>query len=200
MTRTPHDAPMTRPRRRLILVHPAGREDFLAFVRGTQWKYQREVQEDRARHVPYELLYTDPERQTWLHYVDDYIAEMRYVVVAGRDVEEGSAEVARGLPVYDPDALIAWALSATDPREVALAVRHVAVAAPAAFDPAFFSALEHGLTHPDPATRVMAIRACAYPAWPELRPVLTTMRDTDSNPRVRDAAAGLLSALEQPSA
>lgn len=190
---------MKLPSKRMILVPPTTREDFIEYASSAGWTYRSEVQEVRDRFVPYELAYSDADGQTWLRYVDDFAAEMPYVVVAGHDYESVAELVSQGLPVYSDEDLLAWAEQATDSREVALSCRYVAVAAPAQRELRFFAALLRGLRHPDPAARVMCIRACAYPGWPELKPVLREIETVDPDPRVRDTAARMLAVFENAS-
>jgi hypothetical protein len=183
---------MKPPFKRMILVPPTTREDFIAYAADAGWKYRSEVQEQKDRLVPYELVYSDAAREKWLHYVDDFVAEMPYLVVAGRHFAETAEQVAEEFPVYADSDLLTWAEAASDPHEVALSCRYVAVTAPTEFDPEFFAALLRGLRHTEATVRAACIHACAYPGWPEFEPVLKEIEQEDPDPRVRTIARQLL--------
>lgn len=183
---------MDRPFKRLILIPPTDREDFIEYATDAGLVYRSESQEDRAALIPYELIYSDSERQTWFHYIDDFISELRYVVVEGRDVEEGAEHVAENLPVHSDADLLAWVTAAENPKELAAAVRHLAIIAPKKCDPQVLSGFLRGLRHADPAVRVISIHACGYPAWPELKPAIRQIKDSDPDRRVRDTARRML--------
>jgi hypothetical protein len=94
---------------------------------------------------------------------------------------------------WSVDDLLAAVDNATgDSVALARAVMRLGLGSPVDFDERFYERLEVCARNSESIVREVAIAAMAYPAWPQLRSVLTTLAQSDPVQNVRDRAADML--------
>lgn len=186
--------------KRLVLKPPA---DFAAAARHlntTSWTLDDLVKEDRARMVPRESVYVSSDEKSAVHVVDDFVAGFPYLALRGPLAEPTARLLPKKVPIYSDAELLAWVEGADTPESLADGIRRLGVAAPPAHEPRIFAAFERAFTHADPRARVAAVQACAYPSWPEFKPVLERLVRDDPDATVRAEATLMLEAFAEQGA
>ena len=162
----------------------------------TAWKYGWLWAEDilRTKERPYEIIRTTRSNQTSIHYFDDHLIDVRYIVIDGVETEAHSVyeQICDSLDIYkyeDVDDLLNNAVNADN---YIYAIYRVGVAAPSRFESRYFRLFERVFTNPDSKVRDAAIFAIGYVAWPEFCEILQEMNKNDTDSTVRESAALML--------
>lgn len=146
---------------------------------------------------PAELIWSSRDGMSHFHYVDDPIISLKYLAFAGPGAPELYDRAGAELPVLTlRDALARLSDDESEEDRVTTASL-LGLLAPAGFDPECFEAMKSLLFAPSRSVRRRAIMAAAYPAWPQFRPLLESLRDGDSEPDVRGRAEAALEAYDR---
>lgn len=145
---------------------------------------------------PYEDIYLDRDEQTAIHYLDDHLVGLRYLVINGPDAGEVEREAREALPTYQPEhATAAWAAAST-PEQKINAVNVLALATDPAERDGAVEALQSAAADLDREVRRAVILATTYVGWPELRALLSSM-EHDADESVRQDARWALEGLAE---
>lgn len=165
----------------------------LAWDRG--WRYHDMFGANETQ--PFEKIWLTPDGLTSIHWIEDHVLGLPYLLLQGKSQDEAAREIASALPTVDRSDLRAIVDEARTADDLVAALRHVAAAAPPEFDAEIFEWFERGFEHEDAAVRKIAAIASAYPAWPEFRARLLETASNDADPDVREAASIRLYDLDQ---
>ena len=178
---------------KIILRDPISEDDFrpIAYFQG--WLWWDKVPESEEH--PYESIYTTLDKKTSLHFVDDSLLDVRYLLIKGSNVEATAAKARSVLPTWEDAEVLRTARGADEPEERQRAILQSAVLAAENKDPVFLEIFRQARSHPDPAVRRAAMTAISYLGWPELREIVAEYA-SDPDPEVRQDAATLLEAYE----
>lgn len=144
---------------------------------------------------PYEDLWVDRDEQTSIHYIDDHLVSVQYLLISGPDARTVETEAREALSTCGPaDATNAWQHASTRAERVE-AVYLLALAT----DPADYTSaaelLRAAASDGDPEVRRAVILAATYVGWPELRAVLAELEERDPDESVRRDARFALEGL-----
>lgn len=146
---------------------------------------------------PTELIWASRDGENRLHFVDDPVIVLKYLAFVGPDAPGLYEQAGAELPVFTMRDALARLASDESEEERLQTASLLGLLAPAEFDPEAFEALRVLLTAPSPAVRCRAIMAAAYPAWPQFRPLLESLREGDPEPEVRARADAALEAYDK---
>lgn len=146
---------------------------------------------------PTELIWASRNGESHLHYVDDPVIVLKYLAFAGPDAPELYERAGAELAVFTMRDALARLSSDESEEDRLQTASLLGLLAPADFDPECFEAIEALLTAPSRAVRCRAIMAVAYPAWPQFRLLLESLREGDPEPEVRARADAALEAYDK---
>jgi putative acetyltransferase len=156
------------------------------------WMLLARKARDRARRVPFELHYASDDEDIQVSYVEDPIADCRYVIVTGQKEERACKLIRQRIPTWSNAGLFeAWDEASRASDRVA-AILKIGVAAPSSFERRFAKRLKEGLADENSAVREASLAAIGYQDWPELDPVLRKVARDDTDDRCRKRAAVML--------
>jgi hypothetical protein len=162
-----------------------------------RWNLKKVVKAEPGKLIPNESIYVTQDGTTGIHCIDDPLVDMTYLVVRGPRADEVADAIRKSAAIIDRDAALRMMADARTARERMRAVACVALTSPESFDPETFELLRRAFQDPDSDVRKTAAWVAVYPAWPELRPLLETMRETDPNEELRADAARLLGGFDR---
>ncbi|HEX5871943.1 MAG TPA: hypothetical protein VFY65_16050 [Longimicrobium sp.] len=158
---------------RVVLKEDVGEVEMNRLAAREGWIFGGEI--DRTDETPFERFWHTPDGAASLHYVEDWIIGLVYVVVDAPDpapLAEAVRAALDGLSLAD--ALRMWGRARTL-EEKADALYHVGAMAPAAFDAEVFAAFERAFKDADPEVRRAAVLAAFYTRWPQFEAPLQRM-------------------------
>ena len=147
----------------------------------------------------YERIWLTDTRLTF-HYVDDPVAGIRFVFLAGSDpatAAQYERELREALEPWSESDLINEVASAPTGPACARAVLRAASGAPREPDARFEKLIRAALRDPDPQMRKVGILAVTYVGWRVFQTELVDLLENDSDAEVRDMCAAALRAFER---
>jgi hypothetical protein len=185
--------PVPSPKNRVVLRPEVTREQVEDAALDLEWLLLKSW--PRGQDRPYEDVWVDRDEQTWIHYIEDHLVDLRYLVVKGTDVSAVESEARQLLPAYQAeDARRAWDTATTADERVE-AVYLLALTAGPEDRSRAVAALQAASSDGDPAVRHALVLATTYVGWPELRRLLELLAKNDSVDAVRQEARLALDGL-----
>lgn len=153
----------------------------------------------RAEDRPFESIRTTRSSKTIIHYFDDHLIDVRYIIIddSGEEAQKVHQEICNSLDTYNYEDVERLLMNATNSEEYIRAIYRIAVAAPPQFQPHYFKLFEQVLNNPDAKVRDAGIFAIGYAGWPEFRNILEQIKATDTDATVRESAAIMLDGYER---
>lgn len=184
--------PVPRHRSRNVVLHQEVTPSAVrAVAEQNGWIYHGQIESDPEKGTFYEVRWDLPRGGT-VHYIVDEVADCVYLVVRHDDraiAEHTADEVATQLRswtlqemVHDFDVNI---YSAGWEK----ALLRLGAGAPIEQDDEVDLRIRESVQHKNERIRLTAVWAMVYTEWPVFRDLLSSMRDTDSDPEVARAAA-----------
>lgn len=175
---------------RFVLRESSGEDDVQRFADTLGWPRLAEQEQDLANAVSREVAWGVGTEQS-LHYVEDPVTGNNFVNAWGRDkatVDALARLAAENLDTWPIDELEQAVTAAENMQQKAEAVLRAGLAAPNEFDERFFTLISSAITDPDPIAREAGIYATAFSSYPQYRPLLRRVAETDPVPSRRDDA------------
>ena len=158
------------------------------------WHFENE--QPRSDHHPFDTItWITAGGQTVINYVDDYIINVRYLVIDGPESDTIVQQVRSALATYSNADIQRKFKNAQNRESRITAIYQLAIAAPQTFDEQLNEQLESVFADPDPQIRHAAIVAVGYIGWPELRQKLEQLKISDPESSIRHDAELMLEAL-----
>jgi hypothetical protein len=171
--------------RRLVLLGEADEDTVEEFAAGLRWPRLSESAADLDEFLPRQVSWAVRASAT-LHYMEDLISDLKYVMVIADDQEtvcSAVAEIEDGLPVWTVEGLLADVDAQTDPDDVALALIRLGMGAPLEYNDRVFERIRDAMGSEAKRVREGALWAITYEAWPAyaspVRALLAQERDED---------------------
>jgi hypothetical protein len=175
---------------RVVLRETSGEDDVRRFADTLGWPQLAAQEQDLANAVSREVAW-GVGTEISLHYVEDPVTGNNYVNAWGHDKAAVDALVriaAENLDSWSADELEQAVTTAENSQEKAKAVLRAGLAAPNEFDERFFRLISSAITDPDPVAREAGIYATAFSSYPQYRPLLRRVAETDPVDSRRDDA------------
>src|SRR5689334_18617329 len=112
---------------RLVLPDSFEEKDFASRAHAQGWLWVKEIAESEGQ--PYESIYRDPNRDAWLHFVDDGFRGARFLIVHGTDAGAILDAVKRAVPWVQPEAVLDDSAQRTDRDRRIIGLLRLSVAA-----------------------------------------------------------------------
>lgn len=179
------NASQSPPKTRVVLRPEVTVDDIEEAALDLDWLLVRNWPASDER--PYEDMYVDRDEETVIHYLDDNLVGLRYLVIKGPDADTIERDARELLPTYRPDdATKAWTTAATLEQKTQ-AVHLLALATDPKERASAVEALQSAAADPDPRVRRAVILASTYVGWPELRTLLSALAEDSDESVHRDA-------------
>ncbi|MBW4608227.1 MAG: hypothetical protein KME22_13660 [Hassallia sp. WJT32-NPBG1] len=137
---------------------------------------------------PYEKIWFAADGQTSIHYIEDFLLNVRYIAVKGEKPGQVIEQIRQLLNTYSQEEIHQMVENATEPDDLIQAIYYVGAAATSMYDADMFKMFEHMLSHSNSEVRRSAIFATAYPAWKEFCKPLEKLQASDPELTVREYA------------
>ncbi len=139
---------------------------------------------------PYEKVYRPAAPDTWVHYIEDPVLEISYLVAKGANARAALDEIHAKVPVYGTEELRE---GSSDEARLKLAV--AAITGQNDSEGQWKKTVLEGMQHPDAAVRRQAILAVGYLRGSEFEKPLERLAGEEPDPEVRADAAAMLDLL-----
>ena len=144
--------------------------------------------------IPWSRLWLTQDKQTSIQYVEEYLTDINYFIIEGKDREEILKYICDSLDVVDLDEIKRILQNESyceeNSQEYLDAVYNLGlIATPGKFD--------RELSHEFPEVRYAGIMAINFANWREFAEPLERIKNTDSHPDVRELAEQSLYAFSQ---
>lgn len=170
---------------RIVLSPNVTRREFEDYAFAAGWRLHEVVDADEQH--PYEEVWAMRDGHSAVHYIEDGLLGLLYVIVMGEQAAELDASLRRGLNTVRPEVALAWLEDATWAGARVQAVAYLAAAADQAA-PDVIHAFERLMHDPDADVRRAALFAATYPRWPQLLAPVQGVAEHDTDSDVRAAA------------
>ncbi len=180
---------MNIPLRRLILKDEATLDDVRRVAAEDGWEERQVIEADERQ--PLQVIWLVPDRAASVHYVEDTMVGLRYLMFRGYDTDDVRLHAGARIPSYTVVESIAL-LRDPDPATRRHGVLVTCLSAPIAAEAPYLPALTRAAEDPEPIVRHAVILGLMFVDWPETAAILERLATEDADPMVRDAAGGML--------
>ena len=154
------------------------------------WLWWGEI--SRTEKTPYEIVFIKPGKKAYIHYIEDYMVKVKYIVARGEEADKVIEEAKNSLDCYSwQEILNEYAISDNHKQKIQT-IYIAGTAAPLEFSPEHKKFFDDSLQEEHPDVRIATIIAMGYMSWTEWIPVLEDLKNNDPDETVRDSAAGML--------
>lgn len=178
-----------------LVTRDEDRQDAIERVASEQYWILDEVVQ-RSAERPFEMVWITEDEEVSIHFVDDFVLGLPYVLVRGEHKDEVVALLHDELDTVDRAEVLDRGLAAKSDDDLVMAVYLVAASASSSFDPELFEVVARAASADAPPARAAAAVALGYVEWPEGEEVLERLA-ADEAPEVAEVAAGVLAGLRQ---
>jgi hypothetical protein len=179
---------------RYIIKPPGAYTAFREFARQHGLRIIDKVEREPRNPIALQEVFGNAERTVGVHYIEDGLAEMPYIQVAGPQAEHFARLIEANLPVYSPDEVLAAWDSASSIEDKIDALLRVGLAANATPSPTYVERIRAGLLDAAPEVRSAALTAYSYHPWNELRDVVERIGRQDADEDARERARVIVDA------
>jgi hypothetical protein len=178
------------PLRRIVLREDVTGDDVGAAAYSANWRIKQIL--DADRHNPREVIYQVTPKRTFVHYIEDSLLGIDYLVIQGEELDEVEARTRAALPALSEQEVRMMMGTAVTADEQVRALPCAALVAPVSFDVEFYRWFEHALHSPEARVRKLTILATGYVGWREFCAPLAELASTDGDSQVREDARAML--------
>lgn len=157
------------------------------------WLLWNEI--ERSDSTPHEVVWVLKDQKTSIHFVEDFVIDVDYLVIKGPDADKVLKEAVSSLDSYDKNDILELAKKAAKPEERIRAVYYAGAAGAGPFDRDLFGVIERAAEDEDAKVRRAAIVATGYLEWAQARKLLERLARDDPDDRVREDAKLMLEGL-----
>ena len=154
-----------------------------------------------SEESPFERVWFTPDKQTSIHYIEDDIIGINYLVVDGNNQTKIISEILNSLDTFEKYEILDFLqkeINSEEEDEYINAVYHLGIiATPDKYEQELFELFEKVFSHPNTEVRHAAIMATHYAGWFELKVPLEKIKNTDPDVNIREFANSALYALTQ---
>ncbi|MGH3117619.1 MAG: hypothetical protein ACRDQ2_11030 [Gaiellales bacterium] len=157
------------------------------------WGFETFVEETKDQ--PFELVWTTEDGRASIHYVEDPVLGIDYVLARGKRHDDVVNLLRSEVDTVPPSEVVAGSKEAHTKEEMIGATYLAAATASSKFDPALFDVIERALSSSAPQVRLSGIVSCGYVEWKQCRSPLERLAKSDPDDDVRRAARAALQGL-----
>ncbi len=150
-----------------------------------------------SKNRPYEITFITRDRQTSVHYIEDFLLDVHYILAIGPEADRISREAQASLATYVWADAATRLAAATTPAERVAALHLAAATLPPEPDSAIIVQLEAEASHADAEVRQAACLAMGYSGWLPFRALLERLKSSDPSSQVRKGTQVILAAWDK---
>lgn len=178
---------------RLVLKLTSSEIDIRLIASINHWQLQGEISADKA--TPKQIIWTLPESDTRVTYVEDALLGINYLLVTGQLEMQAVEALQNGLEIYSRSEIDPSHLRHVDPAEAEKLVHVIALMAADGFDRKTFDLFAAALAHPAVSVRRAAVFGVTYAPWQSLRELLVKCQAED--PEIGQDVEIVLNSIDQ---
>ena len=154
------------------------------------WLWWGEI--SQTEKTPYEIVFIKPGKKAYIHYIEDYMVKVKYIVARGEQADKVVEEAKNSLDCYSWQEILNEYATSKNHKQKIQTIYIAGTAAPFEFNPEHKKFFDNSLQDEHPDVRIATIVAMGYMGWSEWIPVLEDLKNNDPDETVRDSAAGML--------
>jgi len=176
---------------------PTCREDFVSLAEERGWVLADQIEGD-GQSVAFEQIRLTPDKSTQIHYLDDPVSGLRFIVVHGPEAGSVAGDLGRHLQVRTSINVVRMAKEARSERAKMDSAMELAVAFKQPDADAMKLLRKYYKGGSDPLRR-RVIKALGYRGWPEAVELLEEIARTDASEELRGHAQNVAQLWRQHS-
>ncbi|BAZ12419.1 hypothetical protein NIES4071_42500 [Calothrix sp. NIES-4071] len=149
----------------------------------------------RTEKTPLTKIWTTPDEQTGIHYIEDFYINARYILIRGKNQEEIAEKIRASLATYSIYELQEKLEKVTEKKECIGVILRLSAASTQDYEPKIFHDLKTMMYDSDADVRKAAIFSTTYLGWQEFREPLEELKNNDPDASVQKFAAVNLASL-----
>lgn len=142
----------------------------------------------QTEESPYNKIWITQDDQTGIHYIEDFLINIRYFLIEGKNQSQVIEKIRASLDTYSEEEILEMAKNAVEPDEHIRAIYYVGIMTKQTYNPQYFKFFEAAFSHLDAEVRKAAILATVCAGWLEFREHLQRLQTNDPDPSVRERA------------
>ncbi len=152
----------------------------------------------RCEHNPFSKVWMTQDEKTGITYIENHYVNIPYIIIRGENQEKIAEVLSRKFDFYAINELSSFIYSnPEDDTQIARAIQLFDITlGESSFNDSYFEIYQFCLSHPISNVRRAAMFAAAGVGWPEFRPVLERIRDSDPDLELRRYANTTLEAMQ----
>lgn len=151
----------------------------------------------KGERTPFEITWLSPDRGATVHWIEDHLIHVDYVLLEGPDTDPTLQELTSALDFHTAESLHDLFDATRDGAAVMDALHVLGVHCSGRFDPDLFALFRWALHDPNPLVRRVALRMVALTDWAEFLPVIDYVRSHDPAESVRSQAETVFDVLSK---
>lgn len=140
---------------------------------------------EASEQTPYEAIWMAPESGAAIHWIEDHLIHVDYLLLQGPDIDPSINALKSRLALHTADSLRETFDETRDAPALLDALYDLGVHCSGQFDPELFALFRWTLHDPDPLVRRVSLLAASMTNWSEFIPLLDYVRNHDREELVR---------------
>jgi hypothetical protein len=178
---------------RVVIKESTSRDDINRLAWKKNWIFHDLM--PRSEKSPYEKIWLTPDEKTAIHYIEDDLIDIPYLLIEGENQEKLVSEIEFSIGTYNLPELHEMLQKATNRDEYIRSIYRIGAAINQEYNPELFKDFQTLMYHPEVDVRKAAIFATTYVGWVEFKEPLQQLRTSDPEPSVRNFADCTLESL-----
>ncbi|MFE7126902.1 hypothetical protein [Streptomyces sp. NPDC057617] len=171
---------------RLVPKSGTGRTDIEHLAEQLDWTYHQKT--PKGEQTPFEIIWLSTDRGAAIHWIEDHLIRVDYLLIQGPDVDPTLGELESRLDLHSSESLQDLFDGTRDGSAVMDALHVLGVHCSGPFEPDLFALFRWSMHDPDPLVRRVALLMVSLTNWNEFIPLLDYIRKHDSVESVRAQA------------
>lgn len=178
---------------RIVLKESVSNDDISRLAWQESWELYNII--PRTEKAPLTKIWTTPDEQTGIHYIEDFYINARYILVRGKNQEKIAEKNRASLATYSVYELQDKLEKVTEKKECIGVILRLSAASTQDYEPKIFHDLKTMMYASDVDVRKAAIFSTTYLGWQEFREPLEELKNNDPDASVQKFAAVNLASL-----
>ena len=172
---------------RIVLKESVSNDDISRLA----WQQSWELDDisPRTEKTPLTKIWTTPDEQTAIHYIEDFYINARYILIRGKNQDKIAEKIRASLETYSTYDLQDKLEKVTEKNECINVILCLSAASTQDYEPTIFHDLKTMMYASDVDVRKAAIFSTTYLGWLQFREPLEELKNNDPDASVQKFAA-----------
>lgn len=171
---------------RIVLKESVSNDDISRLAWQQSWELDDII--PRTEKTPLTKIWTTPDEQTGIHYIEDFYINARYILIRGKNQEKIAEKIRASLETYSTYELQEKLEKVTEKNECINFILRLSAASTQDYEPKIFHDLKTMMYASDADVRKAAIFSTTYLGWLQFREPLEELRNNDPDASVQKFA------------